>query len=79
MLAIAALLLSIAAAPQEVPAPRVYEAIQVELVNVDVFFTYEFTLQVRPRAGRVSIGVIDDVSKEFGAQVVDLPNFPTSS
>ena len=41
------------------------------------YFTYEFTLRVRPQAGRASIGVIDEVSKEFGAQVVDLPNFPT--
>lgn len=50
------------------------QAAQVE----GAYFTYEFTLQVRPLAGRVSIGVIDEVSKEFGAQVVDLPNFPST-
>jgi VWFA-related protein len=40
-------------------------------------FTYEFTLSFNGATTEVSIGVFDDVSKEYGVRTVELPLFGT--
>jgi VWFA-related protein len=41
-------------------------------------FTYDFELKIDPFTDRVSIGVLDETSKEYGLAVLDLPQRETS-